>query len=95
MSDEITRLVTTRKCGCNAFGRFGRVCLPVCLCVCPVRTTLMYELDLDILKICLSTKVNFLHQVFQEYEQDTQTHRQSGKRTDRRDRTNYSRISAW
>jgi len=29
------RLVTTRKCGRNAF---GRVCPSVCLCVCPVRT---------------------------------------------------------
>ena len=53
-------------------------------------TTLMYELYLDNLKTCSSTTINFLRQVFKKYEQ----HRHTDKRTDRRDRTHYSRISA-
>jgi len=50
----------------------------------------MYELDLDILKICLRTKtiVNLLGQSFQKLDEehyDRHTHRH----TDRRDRKHY------
>ena len=48
------------------------------------RMTLMYGLYLDILKICLNTKINFLHQVFQKYEQDTVT--QTNGQTDATER---------
>ena len=54
-------------------------------------TTLMHELCWDNLKTCLSTRINFLCQVFQKHEQD----RHADKQTDRHDRTHYSRISAW
>jgi len=51
------------------------------------RMTLIYELDLDIVKMYQATKLKFLGQGFRklEHEQNSQTDR----RTDRRDRTHY------
>ena len=59
---------------------------------------LIYELDLDILKMYLHTKMKFLGEVFQrlEHEQDRQTDRHIDTRTDGRHRTYYqSHICGW
>ena len=72
----MTRLVTTRKCGCNAF---GRVCLSVCLCVCLVRT--FGRLDLESL---------FSYSgIYSEYLGQIHTSRSSGQSRGHRSKTPY------
>ena len=65
--------------------------MPFCSCDLDLDSrTLIYDLDLNIPKMSLRTKMNSLGQGFQKFEHsDTLTHRQTDRHANRRNRTHY------